>query len=201
MLPLYPGHGLFLLVYTGDGERFAKLFRRTWRRIAKQDRDLLLSRWNSEREIVRRRMPKRIWSAIALRRQHHKFDESQEKRRITFGCAGPGGMSSHEPTFWIMPDRVFSIVIAHELAPSTKHQEALVRPTKPTKPRLTNECPSGGFTSKVLSNGASITGGYWTRHTGSRALGSHRLVKHRRKSIAIGSILGGMNWVRRFAGP
>ncbi len=116
ILPIYPTRGLFALVFTGDGERFVKLFKRTWRKIPKQDRDLLLLQWKAEREVLRQRSPKLPWPLISLRKNHRKFEESQEQRRITFGSASPTDITFYEPTFSIMPDNAFCIVIAHEVA-------------------------------------------------------------------------------------
>ena len=51
ILPIYPDQGLFVLVFMGDGKRFVKLFKRTWRKIPKEDRNLLLDQWKAEREV------------------------------------------------------------------------------------------------------------------------------------------------------
>lgn len=116
ILPIYPSRGLFVLVFVGDGERFVRLFKKTWRKIPKQDRDLLLNQWKAEREVLRRESPKLPWPLISLRKKHRKFEESQVQRRITFGSASSTDITFYAPTFAIMPDNAFCIVIAHELA-------------------------------------------------------------------------------------
>ena len=33
ILPIHPEHGLFALVFMGDGTRFVRLFKKTWEKI------------------------------------------------------------------------------------------------------------------------------------------------------------------------
>jgi hypothetical protein len=54
ILPIYPTRRLFVLVFMGDGERFVELFKRTWKKIPKQDRDLLLDQWKRDRKSLKR---------------------------------------------------------------------------------------------------------------------------------------------------
>ncbi len=115
ILPIYPTRSLFALVFMGDGERFVRLFKRTWRRIPKEDRDLLLDQWKSDRKLSKRGSSVRPWPAISLRRKHRTFEESHKQGRITFGSAGSSDITFYAPAFEIMPDDVFCIVIAHEL--------------------------------------------------------------------------------------
>lgn len=116
ILPIYPSQGLFVLVFAGDGNRFVKLFKRTWRKIPKQERDLLLEQWKAERDFHSAHNPNMKWPRIALRKTHHVFDRSQAQRRISFGSTSSIDITFYAPTFAIMPDDVFCIVIAHELA-------------------------------------------------------------------------------------
>ena len=116
ILPIDPEQGLSALIYSGDGERFVRMFRQAWQMIPEHVRDLLLAHWDAERAVIRRNSPKLPWSVISLRRSHRTFDESQRRRRITFASTSSADLTFYVPTFAIMPDEMFCVVIAHELA-------------------------------------------------------------------------------------
>ena len=45
LLPLLPRHGIYLTVLDGDGPRFARMFRATWKRLPLKVRRRLLGHW------------------------------------------------------------------------------------------------------------------------------------------------------------
>jgi hypothetical protein len=179
ILPIYPDQGLFVLVLTGDGKRFVTLFKRTWRKIPKQDRDLLLNQWKVEREIFRRESPKLPWPLISLRKKHHKFEESQARRQISFGCAGAASIAFYAPTFTIMPDDVFCIVIAHELAhrvmrlenPKLKPPRGLGKTYRASEDKVNERLRAWGFDFKMnekwcTENRSLLDETYWMAKLG-----------------------------------
>lgn len=130
ILPIHPRHGLFALVYMGDGTRFVRLFKKTWEKIPQQDRDLLLSLWKAQRELLPSGYPNMKWPRIALRKEHGSFEGVRKKGHISLASSSPMEIAFYAPTFAIMPDDVSCTLIAHELAHGVI---GLENPKKPSR--------------------------------------------------------------------
>jgi hypothetical protein len=116
ILPIHPEHGLFALVYMGDGTRFVRLFKKTWEKIPQQDRDLLLGLWKAQRDVLPSGYPNMKWPRISLRKEHGSFEGVRKKGHISLASSSPVEIAFYAPTFTIMPDDVSCTLIAHELA-------------------------------------------------------------------------------------
>lgn len=115
-LPIIPASGLWLLkLGIGNDERFAQIFRDTWRQIPLKARRLIVKFW-------RRNTPP--WAATGLRSptiqltDYWEFSERSWRQKNELGICGLDGhgLFFYGPVVDKMPQRHVEELIAHELA-------------------------------------------------------------------------------------
>src|SRR5262249_61075 len=105
---------VYLWPYHGDGSRFVKLFRDTWRRLPLWARRRMLRLWHNTKDAelnLEFVLSPRIvlldgWSM-----------RNSDNVGVTIGCVSAGGhmLKFHAPTIDLMPKPLVMDVIAHEL--------------------------------------------------------------------------------------
>jgi hypothetical protein len=99
VIRLLPGHDVFLTVWSGDGKRFAKVFRAAWKTIPRRDTRRILTHWKvgsmPRIDLIQYQLSgPRAVAEVILGRQMRFYNKYIEK----------------------MSDDVLQYVIAHELA-------------------------------------------------------------------------------------
>jgi hypothetical protein len=116
-IPILPRHGTYLFCLAGDGERFAKLFRQTWRKLPLSDRRKILKYW---RETYYRFFGDQVtpspWPLVEMVPQKSNFSRGNSADAMAqyshFHCS----FAFEADAMDALPDHAVEATIAHELA-------------------------------------------------------------------------------------